>query len=123
MNLLSEGFISGSNLVLEDYLIPLPERVLHLVQNDQDVTLGMRTEAVTVTAETESPNGIQLPGEVEALESDFVHHVQLVHIRTGRWTYSGHCPIDVKLQIGQRVQVSIDPERLYFFDTSSGVRI
>jgi ABC-type sugar transport system ATPase subunit len=123
MNLLSDGFISGSNLVLEDYLIPLPERVLHLVQNDQDVTLGMRTEAVTVTAETESPNGIQLPGEVEALESDFVHHVQLVHIRTGRWTYSGHCPIDVKLQIGQRVQVSIDPERLYFFDTSSGVRI
>lgn len=123
MNLLSGGFTSGKNLVMDDYLIPLPERVLHLVQNDQDVTLGMRPEAVTVTAETESPNGIQLPGEVEALESDFVHHVQLVHIRTGRWTYSGHCTIDVKLQIGQRVQASIDPERLYFFDTSSGVRI
>ncbi len=123
MNLLSGGFTSGKNLVMDDYLIPLPERVLHLVQNDQDVTLGMRPEAVTVTAETESPNGIQLPGEVEALESDFVHHVQLVHIRTGRWTHSGHCTIDVKLQIGQRVQASIDPERLYFFDTSSGVRI
>lgn len=123
MNLLSDGFISGSNLVLDNYLIPLPERVLHLVQNDQDVTLGMRPEAVTVIAETESPNGIQLPGEVEALESDFVHHVQLVHIRTGRWTYSGHCPIDLKLQIGQRVRASIDPERMYFFDTRSGVRI
>lgn len=123
MNLLSGGFTSGRNLVMDDYLIPLPERVLHLVQNDQDVTLGMRPEAVTVTADTESTNGIQLPGEVEALESDFVHHVQLVHIRTGRWTYSGHCTIDVKLQIGQRVQASIDPERLYFFDSSSGVRI
>ena len=123
MNLLSDGFISGSKLVLDNDLIPLPERVLHLVQNDQDVTLGMRPEAVTVTTETESPNVIQLPGEVEALESDFVHHVQLVHIRTGRWTYSGHCPIDVKLQIGQRVQANIDPANLYFFDTSSGVRI
>ena len=123
MNLLSDGFISGSNLVLDDYLIPLPERVLHLVQNDQAMTLGMRPGEVTVIAETGSPNGIHLPGEVEALESDFVHHVQLVHIRTGRWTYAGHCPIDVKLQIGQRVQASIDPERLYFFDSSSGVRI
>jgi ABC-type sugar transport system ATPase subunit len=123
MNLLSSGFISGSQLILDDYLIPLPTRVLPLVQNDQLVTLGVRPEAVTVSAETYSPNGIQLPGEVEALESDFVHHVQFVHIRTDRWTYSGLCPIDVKLQIGQRVQANINPERLYYFDTDSGVRI
>ncbi len=123
MNVLSGGSISGSNLVLDEYLIPLPERVHPLVRNDQLVTIGIRAEAVTVSTETQSTNGIQLQGEVEALESDFVHHVQLVHIRTGRWTYSGHCPIDVKLQIGQRVQAGIDPERLYFFDSNSGLRI
>ena len=123
MNLFSGGFISGNKLVLDDDLIPLSKRIFPLVQNDQRVTLGIRPEAVTVSAEATSTNAIQLTAEVEAFESDFVHRIQTVHIRTGRWTYSGQCPIEVKLQIGQRVQVNIDPERLYFFDTNSGLRI
>src|SRR5688572_880077 len=123
MNLLSGGFISGSNLVLDGILIPLPARLLPLVQNDQRVTLGMRPEAVKVSTETPSTNGIQLPGEVQTFESDFVHRLHTVQIRTGRWIYSGHCPIDVNLQIGQSVQATIDPDYLYFFDTNSGLRI
>ena len=123
MNLLSGGFISGNKVVLEDYLVPLPGRVFPLVQNDQRVTLGMRPEAVNISAEPTSPNGIGLAAEVEALEADFVHRIQTVYLRSGRWTYSGQCPIDLKLQIGQRVKAEIDPERLYFFDTNSGLRI
>jgi ABC-type sugar transport system ATPase subunit len=123
MNLFSGGFISGNKLVLDENLISLPERVFPLVQNDQRVTLGMRPEAVNVSAEATSTNGIQLAAEVEAFESDFVHRLQTIYFRTGRWSYSGQCPIDMKLQIGQRVQVGIDPERLYFFDTNSGLRI
>ena len=123
MNLLSGGFISGSELALDEYLIPLPARLLPLIRNDRHVTLGMRPEAVSVSVETHSTNGIQLPAEVESFEADFVHRVQTVQIRTRRWTYSGHCSIDVKLQIGQMVQASIDPEHLYFFDTNSGERI
>jgi len=123
MNLFSGGFISGNKLVLDDDLIPLPSRVFPMVQNDQRVTLGMRPGAVNVSAATLSTNEIQLAAQVEAFESDFVHRLQAVYLRTGRWTYSGQCPIDMKLQIGQRVQVSIDPEHLYFFDTNSGLRI
>lgn len=123
MNLFFGGFISGNKLVLDDDLIPLPSRVFPLVQNDQRVTLGMRSEAVNVSAATLSTNEIQLAAEVEAFESDFVHRLQTVYLRTGRWTYSGKCPIDIKLKIGQRVQVSIDRERLYFFDANSGLRI
>jgi ABC-type sugar transport system ATPase subunit len=123
MNLLSGGSISGSKLVLDDTLIALPERIYPLVQNGQSVTLGMRREAVNVSTESTSTNGIQLRGEIEALESDFVHRTQTVHLRTGRWNYSGLCPLDMKLQIGQRVQAQIDPEHLYFFDTTSGLRL
>ena len=123
MNLLSGGFISGNKVVLDDYLILLPGRVFPLVHNDQRVTLGMRPEAVNISAEPTSPNGIGLAAEVEALEADFVHRIQTVYLRTGRCTYSGQCPIDLKLQIGQRVKAEIDPERLYFFDTNSGLRI
>ncbi|HXQ34414.1 MAG TPA: ABC transporter ATP-binding protein, partial [Anaerolineales bacterium] len=46
MNLLSGGFISGSELALDEYLIPLPARLLPLIRNDRHVTLGMRPEAV-----------------------------------------------------------------------------
>ena len=123
MDLLTGGSISGSNLVLDDILIPLPPRVPPLVQNGQLVTLGMRREAVNISTEAISTNGIQLPAEVEALESDFVHRTQTVHLRSGRWKYSGLCPIDVKLQIGQRVQAQIEPEQLNFFDTNSGLRL
>ena len=123
MDLLTGGFISGSKLVLDDILIPLPRRVPSLVQNGQLVTLGMRREAVNISTEAISTNGIQLPAEVEALESDFVHRTQTVHLRSGRLKYSGLCPLDVKLQIRQRVQAQIEPEQLYFFDTNSGLRL
>jgi ABC-type sugar transport system ATPase subunit len=123
MNLFSGGSISGNKLVLEDTLIPLPQRVFPLVQNGQSVTLGIRPEAVNVSAEATSANGIQLRAEVEALESDFVHRTQTVHLRSGRWIYSGLCPLDMNLQIGQPVQAQIDSEHLYFFDANSGLRL
>ena len=123
MTLFSGGFVSGSRLAVEDDLIPLPERILPLVQNDQAVTWGIRPEAVTVSAEAPPPGGVQLAGAVESLESDFVHHTQLVQIRTREWLYWGYCPLSVTLQIGQRVYARLDPERFYFFDTQSGTRI
>jgi ABC-type sugar transport system ATPase subunit len=123
MSLLAGGTISGNKLVLDDYLIPLPRLIFSLVQNGQAVTLGMRREAVSVSAGSTSTDGIQLRGEVEAFESDYVHRIQTVHIRTGRWRYSGFCPLELTLQVGQLVQAEIDPGQLYFFDTTSGLRL
>ena len=123
MNLFEGGSISGSKLVLDNYLIPLPKRIFSLVENDQRVTLGMRREAVTISAEFNSTKEIQLRGEIEAIEPDYSRESQTVYIRTGRWTYSSLCPLDMKLHVGQMINVSIDPERLYFFDTNSGLRL
>jgi ABC-type sugar transport system ATPase subunit len=123
MSLLSGGFISGNKLVLGETQIPLPERLLPLVQADQAVTLGMRSEAVTVSKETPSTNGIQFPAAVESCEPDYVHRTQTVHLRTGQWRYSGECPLDLNFSIGQSVRAGLDTERLYFFDTPSGLRI
>jgi ABC-type sugar transport system ATPase subunit len=123
MNLLAGGFISGNKLVLADFLIPLPARVFPLVQNKQHVTLGMRQEAVSISPDPTSTNRVQLPAEIESLEVDYVHRTQTVHLRTGAWTYSGLCSLDMNFRIGQPVRVQVDPERLYFFDTNSGVRV
>jgi ABC-type sugar transport system ATPase subunit len=123
MHLLSGGFISGNKLVLDDYLIPLPRHIFSLVEDDQAVTLGMRREAINVSAQSASTNEILLRGEIEELESDFVHHTQIVYIRMGRWRYSGVAPLEMNLRIGQLIEARIDLERLYFFDTNSGLRI
>ncbi len=123
MSLFAGGVISGNKLVLDDYLIPLPKLIFSLVQNEQQVTLGMRREAVHVSTDLTSTDGIHLRGEVEAFESDYVHRIQTVHVSTGRWHYSGLCPLEVKLQVGQLVQAQIDTEQLYFFDTNSGLRL
>jgi ABC-type sugar transport system ATPase subunit len=123
MSLLSGGFISGNKLVLGDFLIQLPEHVFRLVENNQLVTLGMRQESVSVSADVSSRSGIELPAEVESTEADYVHRTQTVHLRTGQWAYSGLCPLDNHFRVGQLVRARLDPERLYFFDSKSGKRI
>ena len=123
MSLLSGGFISGDKLVLGDYLLPLPERIFRFVQNDQPVTLGIRQEAVSVAMGSTSTHGSQLPAEVESTEPDYVHRTQTVHLRTGQWKYSGLSSLDLNIRVGQSVHVQLYPERLYFFDTRSGLRL
>ena len=46
-------------------LIPLPKLVASLVHDGQAVTLGMRGEAVNISAESASASGTHLQGEVE----------------------------------------------------------
>jgi ABC-type sugar transport system ATPase subunit len=123
MDLLSGGSISGGKLVLDEYLIPFPKRIYPLVENGQLITIGIRRETVNVSAGNPPANGIQLPAEVDAFESDFVHHIQIVHVHTEQFEYSCVCPMDVKLHIGQLIHVDMDPERLYFFDTITGKRL
>jgi len=123
MNLFSGGFAAGSNLVLGDILVPLPERVFPLLQDGQPVTLGIRPEAVNISAESISRNGIQLPAVVESFEADYAHRTQTVHLRSGKWSYSGFCALEEIYRVGQLVHAQLDPQRLYFFDTNSGLRL
>lgn len=123
MNLLAGGFISGDKLILDDHPLALPERLVPLVQDNQLITLGMRQEAVSISAEAASSTGIEFTAEVESIEPDYAHRTQTLHLRTGQWTYAGLSPLDRSFRAGQRVQAQIDPERLYFFDTHSGLRL
>jgi ABC-type sugar transport system ATPase subunit len=123
MNLFRGGSVSGGKLVLDDYLIPLPRDLFTLVQNGQLLTVGMRREGVSVSAQSNSGGQIQLRGEVEAVEPDYSRQSQTVYLRTGRWAYSGLCSLDTKFSLGQIVTVYIDPAQLFFFDTSSGLRL
>jgi ABC-type sugar transport system ATPase subunit len=123
MSLLPGGFVSGEKLILGDHGVPLPQRAAVLVRDNQPVTLGMRQEAVIISDEIPSQSTIQLPAEVESVEADYVHRTQTVHLRTGSWKYLAVCPLDMPVHRGQSVRARLDLERLYFFDTKSGLRI
>lgn len=123
MDLFSSGAVSDGHLVLGGYAFPLPEAILPLLQNGQQVTMGLRRETVKVFPGTESIDGIHLQAQVEAFESDFVHHTQTVFLRLERFQFSGLCPLDTELHVGQNVPVNIQPGDLYFFDTRSGRRL
>jgi len=123
MDLFPGGSICRGRLVLDDYSFPLPHRTFSLVEDGWQVTMGLRRETVNISVESLPTNRIQFRAEVEAFESDFVHRVQVVHLRMGRFAFSGLCPMDVKIYVGQLVYAEIDPERLYFFDTKSGKRL
>ena len=123
MNLFPGGSISGHQLVLDENAFPIPYRTYSLVKDGQQVTMGVRRETVRVSVERKSINGLALRTEVEAIETDLVHRERIVFLTLGRFKFSGLCPMDTKLYLGQLVTVELDPERLYFFDTESGKRL
>jgi len=123
MDLYPSGSISGGRLVLSEYAFPIPDRIFPLVRDGQQVILGTRREDVKVSADAMPVDGIQFTAEVESVEPDLVHRVHIVYLRMGKIIYSGLSPMDEKLHVGQLVHVTIDPERLYFFDTVSGKQL
>jgi multiple sugar transport system ATP-binding protein len=123
MNLFSGGLASGDRLSLDGISVPLPGRVADRVHTNQSVTLGMRPEAVSISTGKTAPDGIIVSGQVEAIEPDFAHQTQLVYLRHGRWKFCGFCTLDHPLVIGQSVEASLDPERLYFFDEETELRL
>ena len=123
MTLLPGGHVSGGVLTLDGLRIPLPERVKAVVREEQFLVLGLRPEAVSLVGTRDLPPGIQLKGEIEIIEPDFPHHVQLLQLRTGNLTYPCLCSIDVQVKTGDTVSAWIDLERLYFFDQESGLAL
>jgi ABC-type sugar transport system ATPase subunit len=123
MDLFPSGAITDGQLVLGEYAFPLPESIRPLLHNGQQVTMGLRRETVKVLPGSESSERIHLQADVEAFEADFVHRTQTVFLQMGRALFSGLCPLDTKIHIGQQVPVEIHPENLYFFDTHSGRRL
>jgi ABC-type sugar transport system ATPase subunit len=123
MDLFPSGSVSGGQLIVDNTPFILPQYLLSRLEHGQRVTMGMRRETVHILPESKSASGIHLQAEIEAFESDFVHRTQIVFLRMGRLQFSSLCPIDRRLHVGQLVNVELDPQTLYFFDTRSGKRL
>jgi multiple sugar transport system ATP-binding protein len=128
MNLL-RGRIDGRHLVLGGQRLPLPCEAL--ADQPGDVVVGIRPEAVHVGGDLELEVVL-----VEALGSDL-----LVHFRTDapRVTvsdafdgeddaglearFTARLSPDLHVEVGDRLRLGVDPERVHFFDPDTGIAL
>ena len=123
MTLLPSGHVLGSELVLDDVHILLPERIRPLVKENQTLVLGLRPEAVALAEGDPPSGGIKLQGQIETIQPDYPHHIQLLQLLSGRLEYPCQCSLDVSLKVGDTISVQMDPDQLYFFDQESGLTL
>lgn len=123
MTLLPAGRVANGELLLDEWRIPLPERIRAVTRENQTLVLGLRPEAVSLPGADALPAGIQFKGEIETIQPDYSHRTQQLQLRSGRLNYPCLCPLDVALKAGDIISVQMDSERLYFFDQASGLAL
>jgi ABC-type sugar transport system ATPase subunit len=124
MNTFIGGTVADGALHLGEIAVHLPDAIKAQVSAGQNLTLGVRPEStILVSGGQPRPEGIHLRGEVEIAEPDFQHRTQLVHVRSGAFSFVASGPLDPALGIGARVEVVLPTAQLYFFDGESGQRI
>jgi ABC-type sugar transport system ATPase subunit len=126
MNLFPGAVVTGDRLRLNDSSIPLPPASSMWAQPDRAVIIGVHAEAIHLVSGSSAepaPAGFRLRGGVELVEPDIVHRTQLVHLRTGRFEYGAITPLDISLYRGDRIEVVLPSDQLYFFDSKNERRI
>ena len=123
MNLFG-GSVAEGKLFLGKIPAPLPDRIKAHVRSGRRVILGVRPEeAQLVTNDQPLPVGLRLRGTVEAIEPDFAHNSQLLHLSTGNYAYVAIVAMDIPLRLGDTVEVFFSMDKFYFFDRDSEARI
>jgi ABC-type sugar transport system ATPase subunit len=124
MNLLTGGTVVDGALRFGEVTVPLPDTVRDRASAGQSLILGVRPEsAALVSGDRPLPEGVQLRGEVEVIEPDFMRRIQMVYVRTGELSYVASGPIDISLDTGTEATVVFPTEQLYFFDGDNERRI
>jgi ABC-type sugar transport system ATPase subunit len=124
MNLLTGGAVADGALVLDGVHVPLPAGLREQVAAGQELTLGVRAEALSpLLGESTERAGIRLSGQVESVEPDFSRRTQTLYVRVGSLLCAAQGPLEPVVNVGERLEVVLAPESLYFFDVQSGKRL
>ncbi len=115
MNLFRGGVVDGGELHLDGLRVPLPEAVRKEVQGGQEIVLGARCESAAVLSGDSAAQGVRLRGAVEVVEPDFARKTARVYAETQIGLCAAMAPLDASLQEGDRVDVLLPYEGLYFF--------
>ncbi len=124
MNLFTGATAKDNNLYLDDLAVPLPQTAKVWAHPGRKIIIGVHAKAIKLVTETlPRPDGFCLWGTVELVEPDFARRTQLVHLHTGRFAYAVIATMDTPLKVGDKVEVILPSESLYFFDGKTERRI
>jgi len=110
--------IGQRRFVNHEFSLPIDAGVLPLIQQDQQVTLGVRPEAVQVSARS-FEGGI--PANIYVTEA--LGNETFVFLNLGREKLVARSDPRLQMDIGRQVWFSFDQRALHFFDPVTGNRL
>ncbi len=115
MNLFRGGMVDGGELQLDGLRVPLPDAVRKEVQGGQEIVLGARCESAAVLSGDSAEKGVRLRGAVEVIEPDFARKTARIYADTQIGSCAAMAPLDASLREGDRVDIVLPYDGLYFF--------
>lgn len=126
MNLL-EGWeaTADGDLVGEMGRVVVPIALRGKVASGQRVTLGFRSEAASLLPLGEAvPEGsLYIEAQVINCEPNFARRFQLVNVQAAEKIFGVEAPLDMPINSGWTVNVIIEQDAAYLFDTETEARI
>lgn len=98
--------------------IPIPPRPQATIEPDQNVTMGIRTEEITIADENKSnrPEWI-FPGTVKVVEP--LGNENHLHVEIEGVTFVARCEGRRIVKTGEKIEVAFNLEQLHIFDTKT----
>ncbi|HRW11395.1 MAG TPA: ABC transporter ATP-binding protein [Caldilineaceae bacterium] len=124
MNLFDGVLLQDGQLTFGMVPVPLPSIYHAAAVAGQDVTVGIRPEAVRVVADgAPAADTLYLQGTADVVEPDFGRQIQWVHIRSEVGDFVATAPVDEPIFAGHLVKAALDLHQLHLFDSQSGDRL
>ncbi|MDM8527877.1 ATP-binding cassette domain-containing protein [Anaerolineales bacterium HSG24] len=124
MNLFTGGTVQSGWLHINEMIMPIPTAYKPYLHDGHKITVGIRPEKTCLVEQvTGTPDGSILNSLVDHIEPDFAKQRQLLHLKTGNQSYITTCPLNTPHKIGDRVDLFLPAEHLYFFNSQTERRI
>ncbi|MEZ4730835.1 MAG: ABC transporter ATP-binding protein [Caldilineaceae bacterium] len=124
MNLFTDGVVQDGVVALPGFTVPLPDALRDRVARGQQITVGVRPEALRLVDPTATPpTGLLLRGVAEVVEPDFGRQSQLVYAAQDEFRFVAMGDLNIPLFAGHPVTAQVDTNRLHFFDATNEQRI
>lgn len=113
-----EGEISKGNLFSStDFSLTLPLEIVSKLNGKREIFLGIRPENIRLLPDsgTNEEGKDFAKGWVEIIEPSFKDKTKLVYLRIGSYNCCAKVKESVKLNVGDRVKLIFDKEKIQFF--------
>ncbi|MDM8518918.1 ATP-binding cassette domain-containing protein [Anaerolineales bacterium HSG6] len=124
MNMFSGGTVQSGWIHLNEMIMPIPATYKTYLHDGNKITVGIRPEKTCLVEQViGTPDGSILNGLIDHIEPDFAQQRQLLHLKTGSQQYIATCPLNNSHKIGDRVDIFLPADQLYFFNSQTERRI